>query len=87
MLAPAIRSEFSLSLGQVGILLGSEWIGLILALLPWGFAVDRFGERWTLAAGMLGCGSCLAGAAYAPGFVPFVLLIAVAGGAGASVQS
>ena len=87
MLAPAIRSEFSLSLGQVGIVLGAEWIGLILALLPWGLAVDRFGERWTLAAGMLGCAACLAAAAFVDSFVPLVVLIALAGGAGGSVQS
>jgi sugar phosphate permease len=87
VLAPAIRSEFSLSLGQVGVLLGAEWVGLIAALLPWGFAVDRFGERWTLAAGMLGCAACLTGAAFVDGFVPLVALIALAGGAGASVQS
>ena len=87
MLAPEIRSEFGLSLGQVGIVLGAEWIGLIVALLPWGLAVDRFGERWTLAAGMLGCAACLVGAAYADSFAALVVLIALAGGAGASVQS
>jgi MFS family permease len=87
VLAPEIRSEFSLSLGQVGIVLGAEWIGLIVALLPWGLAVDRFGERWTLAAGMAGCAACLAGAAFVDSFVPLVVLIALAGGAGASVQS
>jgi sugar phosphate permease len=87
VLAPEIRSEFSLSLGQVGIVLGAEWIGLIVALLPWGLAVDRFGERWTLAAGMLGCAACLAAAAFVDRFVPLVALIALAGGAGASVQS
>ena len=87
MLAPAIRSEFSLSLGQVGIVLGAEWIGLIVALLPWGLAVDRFGERWTLAAGMLGCAAFLVAAAFADSFATFVVLIALAGGAGASVQS
>ena len=87
VLAPAIRAELNLSLGQVGVLLGAEWIGLILTLLPWGFAVDRFGERWTVAAGMLGCAVCLAGAAFADSFVALVALIALAGGAGASVQS
>jgi MFS family permease len=67
--------------------LGAEWIGLIVALLPWGLAVDRFGERWTLAAGMLGCAAFLTAAAFADDFVTLVILIALAGGAGASVQS
>jgi sugar phosphate permease len=87
VLAPAIREQFSLSLGQVGIVLGAEWIGLIVALLPWGLAVDRFGERWTLAAGMVGCSAFLVAAAFADSFAVFVALIALAGGAGASVQS
>ena len=86
MLAPAIRSELSLSLGQVGIVLGAEWIGLIVALLPWGLAVDRFGERWTLAAGLLGCAAFLGAAAFVDSFVQLVVLIVLAGGAGASVQ-
>jgi sugar phosphate permease len=87
VLAPAIRDELDLTLGQVGIVLGAEWIGLIATLLPWGFAVDRWGERWTLAAGMLGCAGCLAGAAFVESFVPLVALIALAGAVGASVQS
>ncbi len=87
MLAPAVREELGLSLAQVGIVLGAESVGLILTLLPWGFAVDRFGERWTLAAGMLGCAACLTAAAFARSFIALVAVIALAGAAGASVQS
>jgi sugar phosphate permease len=65
----------------------AEWIGLTVALLPWGFAVDRFGERWTLAAGLGACAACLAAAAFAPDFATLVVLLALSGVAGASVQS
>ncbi len=87
VLAPALRERYSLSLTEVGVVLAAEWIGLTVAMLPWGFAVDRFGERWTLTVGLGACSGFLAGAAYAPGFVSLVLLLGLAGIAGGSVQS
>ena len=54
-------------------MLAAEWVGLTFALLPWGFAVDRFGERWTLATGLGACAGFLVGAAYAPGFLSLVV--------------
>ena len=87
MLAPALRDRYDLSLTQVGVVLAAEWIGLTFALLPWGYAVDRFGERWTLAGGLTVCAACLAGAAFAPSFGSLVLLLGLAGVAGGSVQS
>ena len=82
MIAPAIRDELGLSLGQVGIVLGAGWVGTILTLLPWGFAVDRVGERWTLGAGMALSAAALAGAAYVSSLLPLVLLLGVSGAAG-----
>ena len=87
MLAPALREEYDLTLTQIGIVLAAEWIGLTFALLPWGFAVDRYGERWTLAAGLAACAAFLAGAAYAPSFGWLVTFLGLAGVAGGSVQS
>ncbi|MEX0674418.1 MAG: MFS transporter, partial [Gaiellaceae bacterium] len=87
VIAPAIRDELGLSLGQVGIVLGAGWVGTILTLLPWGFAVDRVGERWTLGAGMALSAGALAGAAFVSSLLPLVLLLAVSGAAGSSVQS
>jgi sugar phosphate permease len=87
VLAPVLRDEYDLSLTQVGVVLAAEWIGLTLAMLPWGFAADRFGERWTLAAGLVGCAACLAGAAFAPDFEALVGLLLLAGAFGGSVQS
>jgi sugar phosphate permease len=87
VIAPAIRDELGLSLGQVGIVLGAGWVGTILTLLPWGFAVDRVGERWTLGAGMALCAVALAGAGFVHSLAPLVLLLGASGAAGSSVQS
>jgi sugar phosphate permease len=87
VLAPALRDKYDLSLTEVGVVLAAEWIGLTFALLPWGFAVDRFGERWTLAGGLTVCAGFLAAAAYAPSFHWLVVLLGLAGIAGGSVQS
>jgi sugar phosphate permease len=87
VLAPALRDEYDLSLTQVGVVLTAEWIGLTLSLLPWGFAADRFGERWTLGVGLIGCAACLGGAAFAPDYASLVALLVLAGALGGSVQS
>ena len=87
VLAPALRNEYDLTLTQIGVVLAAEWIGLTLAMLPWGFAADRFGERWTLAAGLAGCSLCLAGAALTPDFAALVGLLLLGGALGGSVQS
>jgi len=87
VLAPAVREEFGLTLSQIGVFLAAEWIGLIGALLPWGFAVDRWGERWMLPLGLAACAGFVAAAAFAPGFAWLVALVALAGAAGAAVQS
>jgi sugar phosphate permease len=87
VIVPQLRSEFDLSLAEIGILLAASWIGTTLTLLPWGLAADRFGERAVLSAGMLGSALLLAGAAFASGFTQLVGLLALVGAAGAAVNS
>lgn len=87
VLAPALRDEYGLSLTQVGIVVAAEWIGLALSMLPWGFAADRFGERWTLASGLTACAVSLVAAAAAPDFESLVAALFLAGLFGGSVQS
>jgi len=87
VLAPALRDQYDLSLTQVGVVLAAEWVGLMLFMLPWGFAADRYGERWTLAAGLTGCAACLATAAFAPSFETLVVSLLLAGAFGGAVQS
>jgi sugar phosphate permease len=87
VLAPALRDAYDLTLSQIGVVLAAEFVGMIAALLPWGFAVDRFGERWMLPLGLTLCGLAVGAAAFAPGFGSLVLLIVLVGATGASVQS
>ena len=87
VLAPALRDAYDLSLFQVGLVLDSVWIGPIVTLLPWGLLADRVGERLVLAVGLGGCGAALIGAAEAGSFTQLILLLVLAGAAGASVNS
>ncbi len=87
VLAPTLRDAHSLSLVQVGVLLDSLWVGTLLTLLPWGLLADRVGERLVLASGLLLCAAALVGAGSAEEFGPLILLVGLAGAAGASVNA
>jgi sugar phosphate permease len=87
VLAPALRDAHGLSLVRVGVLLDSVWIGTLLTLLPWGLLADRRGERLVLGIGLGLCGAALAGAGIVDSFWPLLLLLGVAGAAGASVNA
>jgi sugar phosphate permease len=87
VLAPALRDRYDLSLTQVGVMLGVSGVGAVLTLLPWGLAADHVGERVTGAVGLLGAGAGLAASAYAPDFAVLVLLLAIAGALGASINT
>jgi sugar phosphate permease len=87
VLAPTLRAEYGLTLGEVGLLLSAGWVGSLLTLLPWGLAADRLGERAVLTVGLGVSALCLAAAAYADDFAVLLVLLALAGAAGASVNS
>jgi sugar phosphate permease len=87
VLAPALRDEYDLSLTEIGVVVAAELMGLTFALLPWGFAADRWGERRTLTVGLAASSAFLVGAAFAPGYPSLVALLILAGAAGGSVQS
>jgi sugar phosphate permease len=86
-LAPALRSHYSLSLTQVGVVLGAVSAGMTLTLLPWGIVADRIGERRVLVAGLAGAAAALAAVGWSGGFLWLVGLLAVGGAFGASVNS
>ena len=87
VLAPSLRDEFDLSLGQVGLLLAAAWIGSTLTLLPWGLAADRYGEQLVIALGLGGSALCLFAAATTSSFPVLLVLLGLAGASGASVNS
>jgi MFS family permease len=87
VLSPQLRDAHDLSLLQVGVVLDSLWIGTLLTLLPWGLLADRFGERLVLGTGLGACGVATAAAGYADSFESVILLVGLAGAAGASVNA
>ena len=81
-IAPGLREEYELGLQGVGVLLAAQWVGLTLALLPWGLVTDRIGERRALAIGLGGCGVLLAAMSQVDSAVGAGVLLAAAGGVG-----
>ena len=87
VLAPQFRDEYGLSLTEIGVVLAAFSIGSIVTLLPWGLLTDRVGERSVLSAGLAASSLAIGFAAFTTGYLPLVLLLVVAGGAGASVNA
>lgn len=87
VLAPQLREEYGLSLAQVGVVLAAFSIGSVVTLLPWGLLADRVGERRVLASGLAVASVALAVAALTSSWISLVLLLVLAGGAGASVNA
>jgi len=67
--------------------LDSVWIGGLLTLLPWVLLADRVGERIVLAIGLGVSSAALVGASHAGAFGWLLVLLGVAGAAGASVNA
>ena len=86
-MAPALREAYDLDLKGVGFFLAAEWIGLTLALLPWGLVTDRIGERRALGVGLSACGLVMCSIALVDSGLAAGALLALGAGAGASVQS
>lgn len=86
-LGPAFRSEYHLSLRQVGVVLAAVGIGMLFTLLPWGLLADTLDERWVIAVGLTACGAALAGAASTHTYASLTLMLVLAGALGASVNA
>jgi sugar phosphate permease len=83
-LGPAIRSEYDLSLGGVGLAFTAVAVGVILTLLPWGALADRVGERPVMAGGLIGTALALAAASLAGTYAALLAGLLLAGMLGAS---
>ena len=83
-LIPALRQEgFSLELASI--LVACPTAGLLLTLIAWGAAADRWGERVVLASGLAVAGVVLLTASFVAGPAALGLLLGLAGAAGGSV--
>jgi sugar phosphate permease len=86
-LAPALRSHYGLSLGQVGVVLGAVGIGMLPTLLPWGLLADRIGERAVIAVGLGGAGAAVCVTGLTRSYATLVVLLVLSGALGASVNA
>ncbi|MGH3625786.1 MAG: MFS transporter, partial [Sciscionella sp.] len=87
-LVPAMRAAEHLSLAEAGTVVAAPSAGLMLTLIAWGAAADRYGERIVMVLGLGGAGLLLlltSAAGVSP--VGLFVLLALAGAAGASVNS
>src|ERR1700744_5675602 len=86
-LVPALRHQLGLSLTGASTLATTPLIGIIVALVAWGAAADRYGERMVITAGLVIAGGCLIAAASASSPVSLGVLLGCAGAGGASVNA
>jgi sugar phosphate permease len=85
-LIPVLRAS-GLSLAQAGVIVACPTAGLLLTLVAWGAAADRWGERRILATGLGAAGLVLLAAGRARGMAALGACLVVAGAAGASVYA
>jgi sugar phosphate permease len=83
-LIPALRYE-GFSLEQAGVLVACPTAGVMLTLIAWGAAADRWGERVVLATGLGLAGLVLVAARWVHGPVNLAVCLVLAGAAAASV--
>lgn len=86
-LSPTLRSQFSLTLTALGIVLAASTVGLLMFLIPWGLLADRIGERWVMTVGLLLGTTALLGAAASTSVMALVVSMILAGAACASVNA
>lgn len=86
MLVPALRAD-GVSLFAASLLVSAPMAGLLLTLIAWGAAADRFGEQIVIVIGVGTAAVLLVGAVLVPGLVGLAIALALAGAAGASVNA
>lgn len=86
-LVPELRSAEGLTLAQAGAVIAAPTVGMVLALVAWGAAADRYGERIVLSSGLGLATLALLGSLFVHGPVPLSLAFFLAGMAGASVYA
>ncbi|GLZ37521.1 MFS transporter [Actinokineospora sp. NBRC 105648] len=84
---PALRAAEGLSLTAAGTLAVTPVLGVLVALIAWGAAADRFGERVVMTIGMAGTGLAGLAAAVLPGIPTLAVMLAIAGVFSASISA
>ncbi len=86
-LIPALQRDHGLSLTSASLLISAPLVGLLAALIAWGAAADRFGERVVMTTGLALTGILLLASLALPGFVLFGAGLLLAGACAASVNA
>lgn len=86
-LIPELQRAAGVSLAEAGVLVSAPLLGLLLALIAWGAAADRYGERLVMASGLAATGGLLLVSLTLPGLVAFGAGLFVAGACAASVNA
>jgi sugar phosphate permease len=83
-IGPYLRSELSLSLTEVGLVLAASNWGTMMMLVLWGVLTDRFGERLVTVLGLGSAGCVMLVAAQTDAPVEIAILLFLAGGLSSS---
>jgi MFS family permease len=86
-LIPLLHGERGLSLAEAGLLAATPSVGVLLTLVLWGAATDRWGERVVLVSGLTLTAIGMLGAIFAQGYVLLGLAFLVAGMGSACASS
>ncbi len=85
-LIPLLHTVRGLTLAQAGLLAAAPNVGFVLALIAWGAAADRWGERRILVGGLLLATVATIAAVFVTGYGPLGVLLVVAGVGAASTN-
>src|SRR5215470_12191298 len=78
-LVPNMQREQHLSLAEAGVVVAAPTIGLMLTLIAWGAAADRYGEKIVITVGLGGCGVvAVLAVTTVRALPPFVVLLGLA---------
>lgn len=86
-LIPELQRSEGVSLAAAGALVSAPLLGMLLALIAWGAAADRYGERTVMAVGLGATGVLLLVSLTLPGLVLFGAGLFAAGACAASVNA
>jgi MFS family permease len=78
-LIPLLHTVRGLTLAQAGLLAAAPNVGFVLALIAWGAAADRWGERRILVGGLLLATAAVVCAIFVTGYGALGALLVVAG--------
>lgn len=86
-LIPLLHESRGLSLAEAGLLAAAPNLGLVLTLVAWGAATDRWGERRILLVGLAACTVAVALSMLADGLVLLGLALVLSGGLSACTNA